>query len=86
MGVAYLWSKLWGASLADRRTFALEIGIVNGPLAVAVIALSFSGDTKAQADLIPALYSLFVVVTASLVTVGFRRAFQRSEQKIPVLL
>jgi hypothetical protein len=25
-------------------------------------------------------------VTAALVTVGFRRAFQRSEQKIPVLL
>ena len=86
MAVAYFWAKIWGANIADRRAFALEIGIVNGPLAVAVIALSFSGDAKAQADLIPALYSLFVVVTASLVTVLFRRAFQRSEQKIPVLL
>lgn len=86
MLVAYVWSKLWGANLADRRTFALEIGIVNGPLAVAVIALSFSGDTKADADLIPALYSLFVVITASLVTIVFRKAFQRREQKIPELL
>jgi BASS family bile acid:Na+ symporter len=81
-----VWAKIWRADVADRRTFALEIGIVNGPLAVAVIALSFSGDAKAQADLIPALYSLFVVLTASLVTVLFRRAFQRSEQKIPELL
>jgi BASS family bile acid:Na+ symporter len=86
MLVAYVWSKLWGANLADRRTFALEIGIVNGPLAVAVIALSFSGPAKADADLIPALYSLFVVITASLVTIVFRKAFQRREQKIPELL
>jgi BASS family bile acid:Na+ symporter len=35
MLVAYMWAKLWGASVADRRTFSLEIGIVNGPLAVA---------------------------------------------------
>jgi len=86
MAVAYLWAKVWGADVADRRTFALEIGIVNGPLAVAVIALSFSGETKAAADLIPALYSLFVVITASLVTVVFRKAHERAEQKIPVLL
>jgi BASS family bile acid:Na+ symporter len=86
MLVAYVWAKLWGASLADRRTFALEIGIVNGPLAVAVIALSFSGPAKASADLIPALYSLFVVVIASFVTVLFRKAFERREQKIPELL
>lgn len=86
MGVAYAWAKVWGAELADRRTYALEIGIVNGPLAVAVIALSFSGDAKVQADLIPALYSLFVVITATFVTLLFRRAFQRSEQKIPELL
>lgn len=86
MAVAYVWAKVWGAGLADRRTFALEIGIVNGPLAVAVIALSFSGEAKAAADLIPALYSLFVVITASLVTVVFRRAYDRAEQKIPVLL
>ena len=38
MAVAYLWAKVWGAQVADRRTYALEIGIVNGPLAVAVIA------------------------------------------------
>src|SRR5690606_17246425 len=82
MAVAYLWAKVWGAQVADRRTYALEIGIVNGPLAVAVIALSFSGAAKAEADLIPALYSLFVVITASLVTLVFRRAFLRSEQKI----
>ncbi|TXH40068.1 MAG: transporter [Actinobacteria bacterium] len=86
MAVAYLWAKVWGAQVADRRTYALEIGIVNGPLAVAVIALSFSGAAKAEADLIPALYSLFVVITASLVTMVFRRAFLRSEQKIPELL
>ena len=86
MAVAYLWARLWGAQVADRRTFALEIGIVNGPLAVAVIALSFSGDAKVQADLIPALYSLFVVITATFVTILFRKAFFRSEQKIPELL
>lgn len=86
MAVAYFWARVWGADVADRRTYSLEIGIVNGPLAVAVIALSFSGDAKVQADLIPALYSLFVVITATFVTLLFRRAFQRSEQKIPELL
>lgn len=86
MLVAYLWATIWGAGVADRRTFALEIGIVNGPLAVAVIALSFSGDAKASADLVPALYSLFVVMTASVVTIVFRRAVQRRERKVPELL
>lgn len=34
----------------------------------------------------PALYSLFVVLTSTLVTLAFRRAHDRKQQKIPELL
>jgi bile acid transporter len=55
------------------RTIALETGIQNGPLAVLIVTLSFSGSMQQEVLLIPVLYSLFIVVTSSIVTVFFRR-------------
>jgi BASS family bile acid:Na+ symporter len=55
------------------RTIALETGIQNGPLAVLIVTLSFSGAVQQEVLLIPVLYSLFIVVTSSIVTVFFRR-------------
>jgi bile acid transporter len=61
------------------RTIALETGIQNGPLAVLIVVLSFKGDMQQQVLLIPVLYSLFIVLTSSAVTVWFRRITTREE-------
>lgn len=86
MALAHGWAGMARMRPADRRTFALEIGIVNGPLAIGIVLLSFDGTLEQDVLLIPALYSLFVVLTATLVTLVFRRAAMREEQKIPALL
>ena len=61
------------------RTIALETGIQNGPLAVLIVLLTFQGDMQQQALLIPVLYSLFIVLTSSAVTVWFRGITTREE-------
>lgn len=67
----------------NARTVALETGIQNGPLAIAIIAFTFSG-TEAQSYMaVPALYSLFIVIISTLVTLVFRRANTAAEQKMP---
>jgi bile acid:Na+ symporter, BASS family len=68
------------------RTIGLETGIQNGPLALTIVLLSFSGTEVDQVILIPALYSLFIVITSSFITMYFRRANTNEEQKIPDLL
>ena len=55
------------------RTIALETGIQNGPLAVLIVTLTFTGPMQQEVLLIPVLYSLFIVITSSIVTVFFRR-------------
>lgn len=72
---------------ANARTIALETGIQNGPLAIAIILLTFSGNPDIGLILIvPALYSLFIVLISTVVTFVFRRANTAAEQKIPNLL
>nr|MCU0762192.1 transporter [Hydrogenophaga sp.] len=60
------------------RTISLETGIQNGPLAVLIVTLTFSGVMQQEVLLIPVLYSLFIVITSSIVTVFYRR---KSEQE-----
>jgi bile acid transporter len=55
------------------RTISLETGIQNGPLAVLVITLSFTDAQQQAVLLIPILYSLFIVLSSSAVTVWYRR-------------
>jgi bile acid transporter len=71
----------------NARTVGLETGIQNGPLAIAIVLLTFS-DSPALGNLllVPALYSLFIVIVATFVTLYFRRANLAEEQKIPNLL
>lgn len=67
----------------NARTVALETGIQNSPLAVAIIAFSFP-DERAQATMaVPVLYALFIVIVSTLVTLLFRRANLAAEQKMP---
>lgn len=71
----------------NARTVGLETGIQNGPLAIAIILLTFSGNPAlGELLIVPALYSLFIVIVATFVTFYFRRANLAEEQKIPNLL
>lgn len=71
----------------NARTIGLETGIQNGPLAIAIVLLTFSGSPDIGLILIvPALYSLFIVIVSTVVTFWFRRANTAEEQKIPNLL
>jgi BASS family bile acid:Na+ symporter len=87
MGAAFAVSRLFRVHPVDARSIALEVGILNGPLAIAIILLTFSGNPEIGRILIvPAMYSLFIVIVSTLVTFWFRRANLASEQKIPNLL
>ena len=55
------------------RTISLETGIQNGPLAVLVITLTFTGQMQQDVLLIPVLYSLFIVLTSTAITIWYRR-------------
>lgn len=71
----------------NARTIALETGIQNGPLAIAVIvAVYIDSPGLDEILLVPALYSLFIVLISTAVTLVFRRANLAAEQKIPNLL
>ena len=68
----------------------METGIQNGPLAVLIVTLSISGPQQQDVLLIPVLYSLFIVVNSTLVTLWFRRladreARARDEAKVGAL-
>lgn len=85
--VAYYISKLLRLHPMNARTIALETGINNGPLAIAVIvAVYIDNPGVDQILLVPALYSLFIVLISAAVTLVFRRANVAEEQKIPNLL
>jgi BASS family bile acid:Na+ symporter len=87
MSAAYFMSKLLRLHPANARTIALEAGINNGPLAIAVIvAVYIDNPGLDQILLVPALYSLFIVLLSTVVTLIFRRANLAAEQKIPNLL
>jgi BASS family bile acid:Na+ symporter len=84
---AYFIAKLIRLHPMNARTVGLETGIQNGPLAIAVIvAIYIDTDHVDEILLVPALYSLFIVIVSTLVTFWFRRANVAEEQKIPNLL
>jgi len=85
--IAYAIAKAIRLHPANARTIGLETGIQNGPLAIAIVLLTFA-DSPALGSvlLVPALYSLFIVLVATAVTIRFRRANVAEEQNIPNLL
>jgi BASS family bile acid:Na+ symporter len=85
--IAYLLTRGFKMHPMNARTIALETGIQNGPLGIAIVLLNFSGDpTIGLVLIVPALYSLFIVLIATAVTIWFRKANLAEEQKIPSLL
>jgi len=77
--LGYALSRLLRQDARRSRTIALETGIQNGPLAVLIVLLSFEGTRQQEVLLIPVLYSLFIVLSSSAVTVWFRRITTREE-------
>jgi bile acid transporter len=77
--LGYGLSRLLRQTARRGRTIALETGIQNGPLAVLIVTLSFTGDQQRDVLLLPILYSFFIVLTSSIVTIWFRRITQREE-------
>ncbi len=87
MTAAYYIAKALKLHPSNARTISLETGINNGPLAIAVIvAVYIDNPGVDQILLVPALYSLFIVLISTGVTLVFRRANLAAEQKIPNLL
>lgn len=81
--IGYGFAKLLRLHPRNARTVALETGIQNGPLAIAIIAFTFTG-TEAQGIMaVPALYSLFIVLTSAALTLWFRRINTANEQPLP---
>jgi BASS family bile acid:Na+ symporter len=87
ISVAYVIAKAIRIHPMNARTIALETGIQNGPLAIAVIVAVYIDSPGLDSILlVPALYSLFIVLISTGVTFIFRRANVAEEQKIPNLL
>lgn len=79
MALGFFLSRWLQQDPRRARTIALETGIQNGPLAVLIVLLTFQGEMQQEVLLIPVLYSLFIVLTSSAVTVWFRRITTREE-------
>jgi len=69
----YWLARLLGVMPLFQRAISLETGIQNGPAAFAIILLSFSEPIQSQMLWLAILYSTFIVVTSSFVTLWFRR-------------
>ncbi|MEM9210823.1 MAG: bile acid:sodium symporter family protein [Pseudomonadota bacterium] len=81
--IGYGFARLLQLHPRNARTVALETGIQNGPLAIAIVAFTFAGSEAQSYMAVPALYSLFIVIVSTLVTLVFRRANTAAEQKMP---
>lgn len=87
IAIAYGLARVIRLHPSNARTIGLETGIQNGPLAIAIVLLTFADNPDIGLILIvPALYSLFIVIVSTFVTLWFRRANLAEEQKIPNLL
>lgn len=73
MLLGYWLARLLKQDNNRSRTISLETGIQNGPLAVLIVTITFKGELQQQVLLIPVLYSLFIVLTSSVITLWFRK-------------
>mgnify|MGYP006289274149 FL=1 len=83
IAIGYGFARLLRLHPRNARTVALETGIQNAPLAIAIIALTFPADEQQAILAVGALYSLFIVVTSTVVTLIFRRANTAAERNLP---
>ncbi len=84
--LGYALSRLAKLNVRDAGTVSLEVGIQNGPLALAIVTVTFVGAQQQQIMAVPALYSLFIVITATIATFWWRKINTASEQKTKAAL
>lgn len=73
-GFGYLASYVWGAPPMDQRAISLETGIQNGPVAFAILLLTFPDPAVVNPMLwMTILYSTFIVCSSSIVTLYLRK-------------
>lgn len=66
-------ARLLGIAPIFQRAISLETGIQNGPLSFAVILLSFSEPIQSQMIWLAILYSTFIVISSSIITLIYRK-------------
>ncbi len=69
----YWFSRLLGVFPLFQRAISLETGIQNGPVSFAIILLSFQEPFQSQMLWMAILYSTFIVMTSSIITLYFRK-------------
>lgn len=69
----YWMSWLFRLSPIFQRAISLETGIQNSPIAFAIILLSFTEPVQSQMLWLAILYSTFIVITSSFITLYYRR-------------
>ncbi len=69
----YWFSRLIGMYPLFQRAVSLETGIQNGPVAFAIILLSFHEPVQSQMLWLAILYSTFIVISSSVITLYFRK-------------
>ncbi|MEX2352150.1 MAG: bile acid:sodium symporter [Balneolaceae bacterium] len=69
----YWVSRLCRLAPIFQRAISLETGIQNGPIAFAIILLSFSEPIQSQMIWLAILYSTFIVITSSFITLYYRK-------------
>lgn len=69
----YWMSRLFKLSPIFQRAISLETGIQNGPIAFAIILLSFAEPVQSQMLWLAILYSTFIVISSSFITLYYRR-------------
>jgi len=72
-GLGYLGAAALRVPTAGRRAIAFETGIQNSPLALGIIVASFPAEAQDRLLWLPLLYALFVLLSASLLTLWWRR-------------
>lgn len=70
--LGHLGAAMAKLTTAQRRAVAFETGIQNSPLALGILLLSFPEQQERMLWL-PLLYALFVLISASVLTVVYRR-------------
>lgn len=73
-GLGYLGAALARLPIAQRRAIAFETGIQNSPLALGIIVATFPESTHERMLWLPLLYALLVLLSASLLTLWWRRS------------
>jgi len=77
MGLGYVAALFGGLPETQRRSVALETGIQNSPLAIAIILASFPEAHHDEMLRLPLLYALCILITGTVVALGLRAVKMR---------